>query len=229
MSLCRGKEKGNSISWRKANVASAEKWRSARAAPPSKESILQKDVSLWPFFPPLLVGFRSHFRLSFLKSFSSIQVQTVTGPADPSLFAAPSLIGHRQLQLDCKDRACALPSLHFFILLSVCLKNEGKNNLHGRGLTISAIFRMLLATPRTSRNNREKSFHLYVRVCAGYSPRVKAIYSSTVAELHSSCQLARLPVEADRPAASSGHLDQLKGHVCHISHDHADVVSLTYL
>lgn len=185
------------------------------------------------FFSPLLVSFCSHFRLSFLKSFSGIQVQTVTGPADPSLgkqlFTAQSLIEHRQLQLDCKGRACALPSIHFFILPSVCLKNQGKDNLHGRGLTISAIIRMLSATPRTTRNNREKSFHLYVRVSAGYSPRVKAIYSSTVAELHSSCQLARLPVEADRPAASSGHLDQLKGHVCHISHDHADVVSLTYL
>lgn len=167
------------------------------------------------------------------ESSSGIQVQIVTGPADPSLgkqlFTAPSLIERRQLQLGRKGRVRAPPSLHFFIFLSVCLKNQGKNNLHGRGLTISAIIRMPSATPRTSRNNREKSFHLYVRVCAGYSPRVKAIYSSTVAELHSSCQLARLPVEADRPAASSGHLDQLKGHVCHISHDHADVVSLTYL
>lgn len=98
------------------------------------------------FFHYLLV-----FRLSFLKSFSGIQVQTVTGSADPSLrkqlFTAPSLIEHRQLQLDCKGRACAPPSLHFFIFLSVCLKNQGKNNLHGRGLTISAIIRMLSATP----------------------------------------------------------------------------------
>lgn len=184
----------------------------------------------YDLFFSLLVCIYSHFRLSFLKSSSGVQVQRVTGPADPSLgkqlFTAPSLIEHRQLQLDCKGRA----SLHFFIFLSVCLKNQGKNNLHGRGLTISAIIRMLSATPPpTSRNNREKSVHLYVRVCAGYSPRVKAIYSSTVAEFHSSCQLARLPVEADRPAASSGHLDQLKGHVCHISYDHADVVSLTYL
>lgn len=65
--------------------------------------------------------------------------------------------------------------------------------------------------------------------CVEHSPRVNAIYSPTVAKLHSSCQLARFPVEVDSTAASSGHLDQLKGHACHISHDHADVVNLTYL
>lgn len=122
------------------------------APPPRPKTVSSKKMFHYGlFFFPLLVGFCSHFRLSFLKSFSGIQVQTVTGPADPSpgkqLFTAQSLIEHRQLQLDCKGRACAPPSLHFFILLSVCLKNQGKNNLHGRGLAISAIIRMLSAIP----------------------------------------------------------------------------------
>lgn len=144
--------------------------------------------------------------------------------AESTLSTPPSPLSHRQVQLDCQAELRLPPSLSLFIFLSVCLKNQGKNNLHGHKFTISPLIRVL-STPPTGK----KCFHLYVRTRVGHSPRVKAIYSSTVTKLHSSCRLARLPVEVDRPAASSGHLGQLKGHACHISHDHADVVNLTYL
>ena len=77
-------------------------------------------------------------------------------PPPPPLLLSP--LSHRQVQLDCQAELCLPPSLYLFIFLSVCLKNRGRNNLHGHQFTIS-----LPPIRAPSAQTETKCFHLNVR------------------------------------------------------------------
>lgn len=53
-----------------------------------------------------------------------------------SVWPSPPPLAHGQVQLDCQAVLCLPPSLNLFIFLSACLKNHGRNNLHGHKFTI---------------------------------------------------------------------------------------------
>lgn len=163
-----------------------------------------------------------------LNSCCGTQVQMFTGSADPSPeqqqnLPSPPYMG--RLNRTAKPN-CAFCRHSTYSSFCQCVKKKKiKVKTTRMGKSALSPHHSAIHSPQNHYHQQDKCSHQYVCACVGHPPRVKAIYSSTVAKLHSSCQLASLPVEVDRPAASSSHLGQLKGHACHISHDHTDIVN----